>query len=157
MLQQSAPVTPVLAGQWHWPVPQQPPVLPPQHRAAAGGQDDALPAAQLRRTLAIFLRAELGFLGVAVLTAVHTPLFCGAETLIAFFCKELYPFCRAGAVDFFSDVCLPFLTNWLNVGILFTSCDIVCGCFFKLVFPRRNSLNFARLLIIASLSCTVKV
>ena len=31
------------------PVPQQPPVLPPQHRAAAGGQDDALPAAQLRQ------------------------------------------------------------------------------------------------------------
>ena len=29
---------------------------------------------------------------------------------------------RAGAVDFFSAVCLPFLTNWLNVGIIFTSC-----------------------------------
>ena len=28
-----------------------------------------------RRTLAIFLSAELGFLGVAVLTAVQTPLF----------------------------------------------------------------------------------
>ena len=34
-----------------------------------------------RRTLAIFLRAELGFLGVAVLTAVQTPLFCGAEAV----------------------------------------------------------------------------
>ena len=33
---------------------------------------------------------------------------------------------RAGAVDFLSEVCLPFLTNWLNVGIPFTSCDIVC-------------------------------
>ena len=31
-------------------------------------------------------------------------------------------------MDFFTVVCLPFLTNWLNVGILFTSCDIVCGC-----------------------------
>jgi hypothetical protein len=30
----------------------------------------------------------------------------------------LNPFWRAGAVDFFTDVCLPFLTNWLNVGIL---------------------------------------
>ena len=45
-----------------------------------------------RRTLAIFLRAELGFLGVAVLTAVQTPLFCGAEASVAFFLKELYPF-----------------------------------------------------------------
>ena len=38
-----------------------------------------------RRTLAIFLRAELGFLGEAVLTAVQTPLFCGADTSVAFF------------------------------------------------------------------------
>jgi len=42
-----------------------------------------------RRTLAIFLSAELGFLGVAVLTAVQTPRFCGADTFVAFFCKEL--------------------------------------------------------------------
>ena len=33
----------------------------------------------VRRTLAILRRAELGFLGVAVLTAVHTPRFCGDE------------------------------------------------------------------------------
>ena len=45
-----------------------------------------------RRTLAIFLRAELGFLGVAVLTAVQTPLFCGADTSVDFFLKELYHF-----------------------------------------------------------------
>ena len=42
-----------------------------------------------RRTLAIFLRAELGFLGVAVLTAVQTPRFCGADCSTAFFLKEL--------------------------------------------------------------------
>ena len=30
-----------------------------------------------RRTLAIFRRAEFGFFGVLVLTAVHTPRFCG--------------------------------------------------------------------------------
>ena len=48
--------------------------------------------------------AELGFLGVAVLTAVQTPLFCGAETFVLFFFRELKPFCRAGAVDFFSEV-----------------------------------------------------
>ena len=29
-------------------------------------------------TLATFLRAEFGFLGVTVFTTVHTPLFCGA-------------------------------------------------------------------------------
>jgi hypothetical protein len=28
-------------------------------------------------TLATFLRAEFGFLGVVVYTLVHTPLFCG--------------------------------------------------------------------------------
>ena len=41
-----------------------------------------------RRTLAILLRAELGFLGVAVLTAVQTPRFCGADCSTAFFLKE---------------------------------------------------------------------
>ena len=35
-------------------------------------------------------------------------------------------FLMKGIVDFFTVVCLPFLTNWLNVGILFTSCDIDC-------------------------------
>jgi hypothetical protein len=79
-----------------------------------------------RRTLAIFLRAELGFFGVAVLTAVQTPRFCGADASIGFFFRELNPFWSAGAVDFFTDVCLPFLTNWLNVGILFTSC-VICA------------------------------
>ena len=33
-------------------------------------------------------------------------------------------------VGFLTDVCLPFLTNWLNVGILFTSCDIVRVAFY---------------------------
>ena len=55
-----------------------------------------------RRTLAIFLSAELGFFGVAVLTAVHTPLFCGEEASTDFLFKELNDFCNAGAVDFFS-------------------------------------------------------
>ena len=45
-----------------------------------------------RRTLAIFLRAELGFFGVAVLTAVHTPLFCGADVFVARFLREFHPF-----------------------------------------------------------------
>ena len=37
----------------------------------------------------IFLRAELGFFGVAVLTAVQTPLFCGEDASVGLFCKEL--------------------------------------------------------------------
>jgi hypothetical protein len=90
-----------------------------------------------RRTLAIFLRAELGFLGVAVLTAVQTPRFCGADCSTAFFLKELNVFWRAGAVDFFTDVWRPFLTNWLNVGIpfhlpIYFSIDFSmgpCGCY----------------------------
>lgn len=32
-----------------------------------------------RRTLATFLRAELGFLGVVVYTRVQTPRFCGQD------------------------------------------------------------------------------
>ncbi|KJZ88551.1 hypothetical protein ClosIBUN13A_CONTIG127g02010 [Clostridium sp. IBUN13A] len=54
--------------------------------------------------MAIFLNAELGFLGVVVLTTVHTPLFCGHSL-------------SAGAVDLTTVVFLPFLTNWLIVGI----------------------------------------
>ena len=83
-----------------------------------------------RRTLAIFLRAELGFLGVAVLTAVQTPLFCGADTSVAFFWSEFYPFWRAGAVDFLTVDFLPCLTNWLNVGIPFSppGIRIMNGC-----------------------------
>ena len=30
---------------------------------------------------------------------------------------QLSRFCSAGAVDFFTETCLPFLTNWLKVGI----------------------------------------
>jgi len=60
-------------------------------------------------TLATFLNAELGFLGVEVYTRVHTPLFWGA------------PF-SAGVVVFFFDLFLPFLTNWLMVGIFASSC-----------------------------------
>ena len=31
-------------------------------------------------------------IGVAVLTAVHTPLFCGEDVFVARFLRELYPF-----------------------------------------------------------------
>ena len=57
-----------------------------------GGRVKDLPGTRyhiIRRTLAIFLRAELGFFGVAVLTAVQTPLFCGEDASVGLFCKEL--------------------------------------------------------------------
>jgi hypothetical protein len=49
-------------------------------------------------TLATFLNAELGFLGVCVLTCKHTPRRCGHRF-------------SAGAFDFFLYVALPNLTN----------------------------------------------
>ena len=67
-------------------------------------------------TLAIFLIAELGFLGVAVFTAVHTPLFWGEFWSIALRFFEFQPFRSAGALAFFSETSLPLRTNWLNVG-----------------------------------------
>ena len=69
-----------------------------------GFGDDVTSIPLERRTLAIFLRAEFGFLGVAVLTAVQTPLFCGEDRSLDFFLKELKLFCRAGAVDFLTEV-----------------------------------------------------
>jgi len=52
----------------------------------------------VKRTLATFLIAELGFLGVVVYTLVHTPLLCGQES-------------NAGDLDFEVNFLLPFLTN----------------------------------------------
>jgi hypothetical protein len=57
------------------------------------------------RTLATFLKAELGFFGVDVYTRVHTPLFWGAPL-------------SAGVLVFFLIRFLPFLTSWFMVGIL---------------------------------------
>ena len=48
-------------------------------------------------TLAIFLKAELGFLGVLVLTTVQTPLLCGHSL-------------SAGAVEVLGVTFLPSLT-----------------------------------------------
>ena len=40
----------------------------------------------------VVIGSLVAFLGVAVLTAVQTPLFCGAEVFVLLFFKELYPF-----------------------------------------------------------------
>lgn len=55
-------------------------------------------------TLATFLKAELGFLGVVVYTLVHTPLRCGQES---------------NALDLLTPfiVFRPFLTNCCILGI----------------------------------------
>jgi hypothetical protein len=68
-------------------------------------------------TLATFLRAELGFLGVTVFTEVQTPRFCGALASVGLRLSVFKPLSNAGAVDFFIELCLPSLTNWLIVGI----------------------------------------
>ena len=65
----------------------------------------------VRRILAILRRAELGFLGVVVLTLRHTPRFCGESWSIMTRFLELYPFSRAGALAFFSTVSLPLRTD----------------------------------------------
>ena len=54
----------------------------------------------VKRTLATFLKAELGFFGVTVFTDVHTPLFWGELTSVATLLREFIPLLRAGAVDF---------------------------------------------------------
>jgi hypothetical protein len=64
-----------------------------------------------RRTLATFLSAEFGFLGVTVFTDVHTPLFCGASVSVGTLLMVFIPFSSAGAVDFFTEVVLPSRTN----------------------------------------------
>jgi len=69
-------------------------------------------------TRAIFLNAEFGFFGVDVLTAVQTPRFCGADRFVSLFLSVFKPFCIAGEFDLNAMVSLPFLTSWLNVGII---------------------------------------
>jgi hypothetical protein len=69
-------------------------------------------------TLATFLRAELGFFGVCVLTWTHTPRFWGdpAPRRPRFF-RELKVYRKAGALSFLCLDFLPLRTSWLTVGI----------------------------------------
>ena len=69
-------------------------------------------------TFAIFLWAELGFLGVVTVTFRHTPLLNGAGSLFCLlFFNELVIFNNAGAFDFLVFGLLFFLTSWLIVGM----------------------------------------
>ena len=69
-------------------------------------------------TLAIFLWAELGFLGVVTVTLRHTPLLkgLGRSTFLLFF-KVFVLYWSAGALDFWVFGLLRFLTSWVIVGI----------------------------------------
>jgi hypothetical protein len=64
-------------------------------------------------TLATFLRAEFGFLGVIVVTFVHTHLFKGFPLLEVFIVQaiEFLVTCRAGALLFTTLFFLLVLTN----------------------------------------------
>ena len=62
-------------------------------------------------TLAIFLTAEFGFLGLVVVTFVQTPLLNGDIYLVTLLVKELYPLLKAWVFDFLVLFVLPFLTN----------------------------------------------
>jgi len=66
-----------------------------------------------KRTRAIFLKAELGFLGVVVVTFKQTPRLKGAplDNSVLFLCKVSSVDCNAGDFDLILDVFLPLRTN----------------------------------------------
>jgi hypothetical protein len=70
-------------------------------------------------TRAIFLKAELGFFGVVVVTFTQTPRLNG-EPLgksVLFLCKVSSVDCNAGDLVFLMFECRPFRTSWFIVGI----------------------------------------
>jgi hypothetical protein len=69
-------------------------------------------------TLATFLCAELGFLGVCTVTFKQTPLLKGAGIATFLLCFNLLiPNCKAGDLDFLLLFFLFCLISWLMVGI----------------------------------------
>jgi hypothetical protein len=64
-----------------------------------------------RRTLATLRRAEFGFLGVTVVTFVHTPLLKGEGNLEGLFSMTLNPRQRAGVLGFRAVCFLGLLIN----------------------------------------------
>jgi len=76
----------------------------------------------LRRTRAIFRKAEFGFFGVIVRTWVHTPRFWGfpLTRLVVLPDSALYVKRNAGAFSFFEIGLRPLRTNWLMVGKIHT-------------------------------------
>src|SRR3954449_1520139 len=71
----------------------------------------------VRRTRAIFRRAEFGFFGVIVRTCRHTPRFWGAPGIGTWRWRRLFQFLRsAGALTFSIFGFRPWRTSWLMVG-----------------------------------------
>jgi len=71
----------------------------------------------VKRTLAIFLIAELGFLGVLVVTLVQTPRLKGEGKYTGLFFIVLKLRAKATAFDLERSIFLFFLFNWFIVGI----------------------------------------
>ncbi len=71
----------------------------------------------VKRTRAIFLMAEFGFLGVLVVTLVQTPRLKGALKKIGRFFKTLNERVKAGVFDLRRGVTRLRFTSWLIVGI----------------------------------------
>ena len=65
----------------------------------------------VKRTLAIFRRAEFGFLGVVVETFVQTPRLKGAGKKTGLFFKTLNPRAKATVFDLACVLTLFFLIN----------------------------------------------
>ena len=76
-------------------------------------------------TLATFLKAELGFFGVMVLTTVQTPRFNGLLSLVYFLFNELKLILRATDFDFLILFFLFLLISWLIVGILICKLSVI--------------------------------
>ena len=72
----------------------------------------------VKRTRAIFLNAEFGFLGVVVVTFTHTPLLKGEGKKTGLFFLVLKLRQRAGAFGFFFGFFLGFLINCCIVAII---------------------------------------
>ena len=71
----------------------------------------------VKRTRAIFRRAEFGFLGVVVETLVQTPRLNGAGKKTGLFFRTLNPRAKATVLVFEWTLTLFFFINWLIVGI----------------------------------------
>ena len=71
----------------------------------------------VKRTRAIFRRAEFGFFGVVVETFVQTPRLKGAGKKTGLFLRTLNPRAKATVFVLEWTLTLFFLINWLIVGI----------------------------------------
>jgi hypothetical protein len=70
----------------------------------------------VKRTRAIFRRAEFGFLGVVVVTFVQTPRLKGDGKNTGLFFNTLNPRAKATVLDFRLTFVRFFFISWLIVG-----------------------------------------